>query len=118
MGKIVAKFGGSSLSDAGQFRKVKKILEMDERRCYVVPSAPGRRFPEDEKVTDLLYRTYRLQSRGEDFHPAFSLIRERFEGIRRELGAKLLGHGLARALICLIQRMAEGGGVHIHPSLS
>ncbi len=89
MGKIVAKFGGSSLSDAGQFRKVKKILEMDERRCYVVPSAPGRRFPEDEKVTDLLYRTYRLQSRGEDFHPAFSLIRERFEGIRRELGLKI-----------------------------
>ncbi|MCI5955479.1 MAG: aspartate kinase, partial [Clostridiales bacterium] len=89
MGKIVAKFGGSSLSDAGQFRKVKKILEMDERRCYVVPSAPGRRFPEDEKVTDLLYRTYRLQSRGEDFHPAFSLIRERFEEIRRELGLKI-----------------------------
>ena len=77
MGKIVAKFGGSSLSDAGQFRKVKKILEMDERRCYVVPSAPGRRFPEDEKVTDLLYRTYRLQSRGEDFHPAFSLRQPR-----------------------------------------
>ena len=89
MGKIVAKFGGSSLSDAGQFRKVKKILEMDERRCYVVPSAPGRRFPEDEKVTDLLYRTYRLQSGGEDFHSAFSLIRERFEGIRRELELKI-----------------------------
>lgn len=89
MGKIVAKFGGSSLSDAGQFRKVKKILEMDERRCYVVPSAPGRRFPEDEKVTDLLYRTYRLQSQGEDFYPAFLLIRERFEGIKRELGLKI-----------------------------
>ncbi len=64
MGKIVAKFGGSSLSDAGQFRKVKHILELDERRCYVVPSAPGRRFETDEKVTDLLYRTYQLHAEG------------------------------------------------------
>ena len=40
MGKIVAKFGGSSLSDAGQFQKVRQIIEMDARRCYVVPSAP------------------------------------------------------------------------------
>ena len=57
MGKIVAKFGGSSLSDAGQFAKVRQIIEMDARRCYVVPSAPGKRFDGDEKVTDLLYRT-------------------------------------------------------------
>lgn len=56
MGKIVAKFGGSSLSDAGQFVKVRQIIEMDTRRCYVVPSAPGKRFDGDEKVTDLLYR--------------------------------------------------------------
>ena len=51
MGKIVAKFGGSSLSDAGQFAKVRQIIEMDARRCYVVPSAPGKRFDGDEKVT-------------------------------------------------------------------
>ena len=44
MKKIVTKFGGSSLADAGQFRKVKDILLLDEARQYVIPSAPGRRF--------------------------------------------------------------------------
>ena len=89
MGKIVVKFGGSSLSDAGQFRKVRRILEMDERRCYVVPSAPGRRFPDDEKVTDLLYRSYRLKSEGQDFMQAFSLIRQRFLEIAGELNVQV-----------------------------
>lgn len=55
MKKIVTKFGGSSLADAGQFRKVKDILLLDEARQYVIPSAPGRRFKDDDKVTDLLY---------------------------------------------------------------
>ena len=54
MKKIVTKFGGSSLADAGQFRKVKDILLLDEARQYVIPSAPGRRFKDDDKVTDLL----------------------------------------------------------------
>lgn len=89
MGKIVAKFGGSSLSDAGQFQKVRDILRMDERRCYVVPSAPGRRFDGDDKVTDLLYRTYRLHSSGGDDAQTFALIRERFLTIARELGVKV-----------------------------
>ena len=86
MGKIVAKFGGSSLSDAGQFQKVRQIIEMDARRCYVVPSAPGRRFDGDEKVTDLLYRTYHLHREGKDFSPAFAPVRERFMSIASELG--------------------------------
>ncbi len=89
MGKVVAKFGGSSLSDAGQFEKVRDILRLDERRCYVVPSAPGRRFSGDEKVTDLLYRSYRLRSEGKDFREAFSLVRERFLSIARDLGLRL-----------------------------
>ena len=58
--KIVTKFGGSSLADAGQFAKVKSILQLDARRQYVVPSAPGRRFKEDDKITDLLYKCHRL----------------------------------------------------------
>ena len=57
--KSVTKFGGSSLADAGQFQKVKSILLLDPNRQYVVPSAPGRRFKEDDKVTDLLYRCCR-----------------------------------------------------------
>ena len=51
---IVTKFGGSSLSSDEQFRKVRSILELEPTRRYLVPSAPGKRTPEDEKVTDLL----------------------------------------------------------------
>ena len=95
MGKIVVKFGGSSLSDAAQFRKVREIIRMDPRRCYVVPSAPGRRFPEDEKVTDLLYQTYRARQRGEDPRPVFQRVRERYLSIAKELG---LSFPIAREL--------------------
>ena len=55
MGVKVAKFGGSSVSDAIQLAKVKNIVESDPDRRYVVVSAPGKRFDEDNKVTDLLY---------------------------------------------------------------
>ena len=54
----MTKFGGSSVSDAVQFQKVKKIIESDRSRLFVVPSAPGRRFAGDDKVTDLLYLLY------------------------------------------------------------
>ncbi len=50
----VVKFGGSSLADAAQFRKVADIVRGDASRRYVVASAPGKRNPHDEKVTDLL----------------------------------------------------------------
>ena len=66
MGIKVAKFGGSSLADAGQFRRVKEILLLDADRKFVVPSAPGRRFKEDDKVTDLLYRCFHLAEKGEN----------------------------------------------------
>ena len=55
---IVTKFGGSSLADAAQFKKVKSILDMDSERKYVVPSAPGKRGPGDDKITDLLYAAH------------------------------------------------------------
>ena len=51
----VAKFGGSSLADAGQFKKVGDIIHADPDRRYVIPSAPGRRQDDDPKVTDMLY---------------------------------------------------------------
>ncbi|MBP3646406.1 MAG: aspartate kinase [Clostridia bacterium] len=89
MGKIVTKFGGSSLSDASQFQKVKSILDMDKRRCYVVPSAPGRRYDGDDKITDLLYKCYRMRKNGEDIRPVFRLIRERFCSIKEELGLEI-----------------------------
>ena len=55
MGIIVTKFGGSSLADAGQFRKVRDILLANPERRFVVPSAPGKRSKSDVKVTDMLY---------------------------------------------------------------
>ena len=54
MSKVV-KFGGSSLASAEQFKKVGAIIKDDEARRYVVPSAPGKRFSDDIKVTDMLY---------------------------------------------------------------
>ena len=57
MVKIV-KFGGSSLADAHQFKKVGDIIKSDPDRRFVVPSAPGKRFKDDIKVTDLLYKAY------------------------------------------------------------
>ena len=51
----IVKFGGSSLADANQFRKVKRIIESDEKRKIVVVSAVGKRFKDDNKITDLLY---------------------------------------------------------------
>lgn len=87
--KIVTKFGGSSLADAGQFAKVKRILALDSARRYVVPSAPGRRFKEDEKVTDLLYRCHELAARGEDYQETFDKIAARYMDIAEELGLSL-----------------------------
>lgn len=57
MSKVV-KFGGSSLASAEQFKKVGDIIRADKSRQYVVPSAPGKRFQEDTKVTDMLYACY------------------------------------------------------------
>ena len=65
--KKVVKFGGSSLANADQFKKVGAIITADDTRRYVVPSAPGKRFPKDTKVTDMLYACYESAANGEDF---------------------------------------------------
>ncbi|MCQ2447042.1 MAG: hypothetical protein MJ141_09180, partial [Clostridia bacterium] len=59
----VVKFGGTSLADARQFQKVASIVLADEKRRYVVVSAPGKRFSSDIKVTDLLLRVYNAKTR-------------------------------------------------------
>ena len=81
-----AKFGGSSLSDAGQFRKVAAIVRADADRRFIVVSAPGKRFSGDEKITDLLYRCAGLASQRKDFSAPFGQIRDRYLSIERELG--------------------------------
>ena len=63
----VVKFGGSSLANAEQFKKVGDIIRADKTRRFVVPSAPGKRFPGDTKVTDLLYKMEAEAESGEDF---------------------------------------------------
>ena len=85
-GTIVCKFGGSSLADASGFQKAKNILLADEKRRFAVPSAPGRRFDGDDKVTDLLYRCYQQVEKGEDCAETFAKITERYLDIARELG--------------------------------
>ena len=81
----VTKFGGSSLADAASFRKVKDIVQSDASRLYVVPSAPGKRYPGDEKVTDLLYLCYAQASQGLPFAETFQRITERYTEIERDL---------------------------------
>lgn len=88
MSKVV-KFGGSSLADAKQFKKVADIIHADPERVYVVPSAPGKRFKDDTKVTDLLYQCYERTLTGDDFAKAFAPVRERYDEIIKELGLKI-----------------------------
>ncbi|MCM1065252.1 MAG: aspartate kinase [Eubacterium sp.] len=80
MSKVV-KFGGSSLASAEQFKKVGDIIRSDKSRQYVVPSAPGKRFPEDAKVTDMLYACYDLAENGKDFKKALAAIADRYQEI-------------------------------------
>lgn len=82
----VVKFGGSSLADAGQFRKAADIVLADPSRRFVVASAPGKRFKEDIKITDMLYACYDKAAKGEDFTEDFSAIENRYNEIISELG--------------------------------
>ncbi len=86
MGNKVVKFGGSSLADANQIKKAAAIIKAEECRRYVVPSAPGKRFSDDIKVTDMLYKCCELAGSGVDFSEEFQLIKDRYNGIIADLG--------------------------------
>ena len=79
--KKVVKFGGSSLASAEQFKKVGNIIKSDPDRKYVIPSAPGKRFAKDIKVTDLLYHCYETAVAGEDFGELLEQIKARYNEI-------------------------------------
>jgi len=82
----VVKFGGSSLADAEQFRKVAAIVKADPDRHFVVASAPGKRYSGDTKVTDMLYHCFEMVQNREDITEYYAQICERYNAIIRDLG--------------------------------
>lgn len=87
--KKVVKFGGSSLASAEQFKKVGEIIRQDPARRYVVPSAPGKRFSGDTKVTDMLYSCYGAAIKEKKFTEQLAQIQERYQEIIDGLGLSL-----------------------------
>lgn len=82
----VAKFGGSSLANASQIKKVVDIVLSDKDRRIVVVSAPGKRVKEDTKVTDLLIALADAILAGKDGNHELKIILERFKSIIDDLG--------------------------------
>lgn len=103
--KKVVKFGGSSLASAEQFRKSADIIKSEASRRFVVPSAPGKRFPKDTKVTDLLLSCYDRAAAGEDFSREFADIVSRYDDIINGLG---LATDLSAEFSAIKQRLSEG----------
>ncbi len=82
----VVKFGGSSLADAEHFKQVASIIKADPKRRYVVPSAPGKRFKEDTKVTDMLYECYERARNHESIDELYQKVVDRYNAIIEGLG--------------------------------
>ncbi|SDK13443.1 aspartate kinase [Natronincola ferrireducens] len=104
----VAKFGGTSLADANQFKKVKTIISSDKERRYVIPSAPGKRNKGDTKITDLLYLCHSQIQHQVNFYDTFDIIANRYLEIIRELGLSL---DLQPYLLHIKQEMENGGSL-------
>ena len=85
----VGKFGGTSMADANAIRQVRKIINADESRKFIVVSAPGKRFKDDIKITDMLYRCYDEVVEFGNCSKSFGVIRERFVEIAKDLGVSL-----------------------------
>ncbi len=107
MKTTVAKFGGTSLASAAQFRKVKAIVMGDPARRIVVASAPGKRFPEDVKVTDLLLKCYGEAAGGHPFEATLEAVHRRFREIVAELGIDFPLEAEIAALRDSLQREPE-----------
>ena len=85
----VVKFGGSSMADAGQYRKIRDIIAADPERKVVIVSAAGKRFKDDHKITDLLYLCHAHTQYGVDCSQVYDMIVSRYIGIRDELGLNI-----------------------------
>ena len=89
MGIKVAKFGGSSVADALQIGKIKRIIENDSDIKYVVVSAPGKRFKDDSKITDLLYLCKTHIDHKIPYEQIFQVIHDRFISMEVDLGVNV-----------------------------
>lgn len=98
MNKITCKFGGTSVADAAAIRQTVNIIKSKPERRFIVPSAPGKRNPDDKKITDLLYGWYHLVRDGLDPEQPIAIVRQRFSELVRELGINLDVHGLIDAI--------------------
>ncbi len=105
MGIKVAKFGGSSLADAEQFKKAHSIITKDNERRYIVPSAPGKRTSMDSKITDLLYLCHAHVQQDVPFDEVFNIISKRYLKIVKDLGLSL---DLKRYLDEIKKKIKEG----------
>lgn len=85
----VCKFGGSSLADGNQIRKVQTIVDSDPQRRYVVPSAPGKRNADDRKITDLLYLCHAHAQQHIQIDDVFKLVAQRYRQIVDDLNLSL-----------------------------
>ena len=86
MGLRVAKFGGSSVADAIQIEKIGKIIKSSEDRRYIVVSAPGKRFDDDSKITDLLYLCKTHIEHKLPYQQLFQVICDRYMAVEVNLG--------------------------------
>jgi len=105
----VCKFGGSSVADATHIRRVRDLVRAEADRRYVVPSAPGKRYPGDQKITDLLYLCHEHAVQGIAFDEVFALIAERFRSIVAELELGLDIDAQLRQIKAGIASHAEAG---------
>ena len=81
----VAKFGGSSVANASQIKKVLNIVNADDERKIIIVSAPGKRYKNDIKTTDLLIRLYEKVTSGLDYQDKKRQIVQRYADIVNEL---------------------------------
>lgn len=105
MGIKVAKFGGSSVADAIQIRKLKEIVEADSDRKVVVVSAPGKRFEKDSKITDLLYSCMTHREHNLPYEQLFQAVCDRFTAVAVNLGVDA---GLKDEFDIIRNRIEEG----------
>lgn len=105
MGVKALKFGGSSVADGIQLRKIKDIVEADSDRRFVVVSAPGKRFDGDSKITDLLLMCKAHADNNIPYEQLFQVIEDRFNAVKMNLGVNL---DLEDEYKKILKRLGEG----------